>query len=71
MVSVDALANYLPAAFLMVVSTMFNSSDIVVTIFAPYSALAKGNPPACRSIMGNILGKIPLIGLLRGIILHH
>lgn len=69
--SADALSNYLPAAFMMAVSIMFNSVDFTVTIFAPYSALAKGNSPARGSIMGNSLGKIPVLGLFQALIQRH
>lgn len=69
--SADALSIYLPAAFMMVVSTMFNSIDFTLTIFAPYSALAKGNSPARRSIMSNSLGEVPVLGLLKEIIVRH
>lgn len=69
--SADALSNYLPAAFMMVVSIMFNSIDFTVMIVAPYSALAKGNSPARRSIMSSSLGKVPVLGLLQAIIVRH
>lgn len=69
--SADALANYLPASFMMAVSIMFNSVDSTVMIFAPYSTLAKGDSPASRSILSNSLGKIPAAGLLQAIILRH
>lgn len=69
--SADALADYLPAAFMMMVSIMFNSFDFTVMIYAPYSALAKGNSPARRSITNNSLGKLPVLGLLQAIIVRH
>ena len=68
---VEALSNYLPAAFMMAISIMFNSVDFTLMIFAPYSALAKGNSPARRSITSNSLGKIPVLGLLQAIIARH
>lgn len=67
----EALANYLPAAFMMAISIIFNSVDFTLMIFAPYSALAKGNSPARRSIASNSLGKIPVLGLLQAIIARH
>lgn len=70
-ISADALSNYLPAAFMMAVSIMFNSVDFTVTIFAPYSALAKGNSPACRSVLSNSLGKVSAFRLFQAITLHH
>ena len=69
--SADALSNYLPAAFMMAVSVMFNSVGFTVILFAPYSALAKGNSPARRSVMSNYLGTIPVLGLLKAIVVHH
>ena len=69
--SADALSNYLPTAFMMVMSIMFISIDFAVMIFAPYSALAKGNSPACRSIMSNSLGRFSVLGLLQATIVRH
>ncbi|CAD6574065.1 MAG: hypothetical protein ASARMPREDX12_006370 [Alectoria sarmentosa] len=69
--SAEALSNYLPAAFMMVISIMFNSADLTVMIFAPYSALARGNLPARRTILSNVLGKIPVLGLVEAIIVRH
>ncbi len=65
--SAVALSTYLPAAFMMFISIMFNAIDSTVMIFAPYSALAKGNSPARRSIMSQSLGKIPILGLLQAV----
>lgn len=50
---------------------MFNSVDFTLMIFAPYSALVKGNSPARRSIMSYTLGKVPVLGLLQAINGHH
>ena len=69
--SAEALSHYVPAAFMMAISIMFNSFDFAVIIFAPYSALAKGNSPAGRSITANYLGIIPVLRLLQAIDLCH
>ena len=69
--SADALSNYFPAAFMMLMSAMFNSFDFTIMIFAPYSALARGNSPARRSIMSNYLGNIPVLVFLKAIFAHH
>lgn len=69
--SADTLSDYIPAAFMTVVSIMFNSFDITIMVFAPFSALAKGDSPARRSIMSNLSGKIPVLGLLKAIVAHH
>lgn len=68
--SANALSSYLPAAFMMVVSIIFNSVDFTVMIFAPYSALAKGNSPARISILSHYLGKIPVLGLFQALIVR-
>lgn len=70
--SADALPTFVPAAFMTVVSVMFNSFDFTLLIFAPFSALAKGNSPGPRrSIMTNSLGKTPVLGLFKAIVAHH
>ena len=69
--SVNALSNYLPAAFMMVVAIMFTTVEFIVMMFAPYSALAKGNSPARSSIMRDYPGKLPVVALLKAIIVHH
>ena len=69
--SVYTLSSYLPAAFMMAISIMFNSLNFISMVFAPYSTLVKGNSPACRSIMSNYLGKIPILGLIQAILVRH
>ena len=69
--SVDLLARYVPAAFMTAVSIMFNAVDSTVMVFAPYSALARGNSPARRSILSSSLGKIPVLGLFQAIVVRH
>ncbi len=69
--SANILSSYLPAAFMMTVSSIFNSFHFTVMMFAPYSALAKGNSPARRSIMSSPLGKIPVLGLVEAIFVRH
>lgn len=69
--SAAALSDYLPAAFMTVVSIMFSSFGFTLMIFAPFSALAKGDSSARRSIMSNSLGKTPVLGLLKTVVAHH
>ena len=69
--SADSLSSYVPAALMMVVSVMFDSVDFAVMVFAPYSALAKGNSPARRSILSSSFGKMPILGLFHAILVHH
>lgn len=71
LISAEVLSRYLPAAFMMTVSIVFSSVDFTVMTFAPYSALAKGNSPARRSIMSNSLGKLPVLGLIEAVIVRH
>ena len=48
--SANALSDYLPAAFMMLLSVMFNSLDFTLMIFAPYSVLTGGNAPVLAEV---------------------
>lgn len=69
--SANALSNYLPATFMMVMSIIFRSVDFTAMIFAPYSALAKGNSPAPRGILSHSLGELPVLRLFQAVISRH
>ena len=69
--SADPLAKYVPAAFMMALSILFNSFGFAVMIFAPYSALAKGNSQARKSIMSSLQGKLPILSLIQAITEGH
>ena len=53
------LSTYLPAFFMLCVATLYTSLDFNISIFAPFAALRHGNTTATRSIMVNLIGKLP------------
>ena len=71
--SVDSplVANYLPAAFAVVLGMMYTSLEFAISVFAPLAALKRGNVSANRSITVDPLGSLPPFALLKSIRSRH
>ena len=65
------LSTYLPAFSMICVATLYTCLDFNVSIFAPFSALRRGNTTATRSIMVNLAGKLPPHALYLSIRSHY
>lgn len=55
----EAYTHYVPALFMLLIATMFNSLDFNISIFTPFSTLRSGYVTSRRTIMSHLLGKTP------------